>query len=60
MKEILENVEALLAIIVEIAMNISKVYSLSVSIISYFLNQLETNEKRETMVKKINFLVYRI
>lgn len=51
--KILENVEVLSAIVVEIAMNSPKVYSLAVSIISNLIDYLDTTEKRETMAKNI-------
>ena len=48
-----ENVGVLSAIVVEIAMNSPKVYSLTVSIISNLINHLDTTDKRETMAKNI-------
>ena len=41
------------AIVVEIAMNSPKVYSLAVSIISNLINHLETTKERETVTKNI-------
>ena len=52
-ENLLENVGVLSAIVVEIAMNSPKVYSLAVSIISNLINHLDTTEKRETMAKNI-------
>lgn len=51
--KISENVEVLSAIVVEIAMNSPKVYSLAVSIISKLICCLDTTEKREIMAKNI-------
>lgn len=52
-EHLLENVGVLSAIVVEIAMNSPKVYSLTVSIISNLINHLDTTEKREAMAKNI-------
>lgn len=49
----MENVGVLSAIVVEIAMNSPKVYSLAVSIISNMIKHLDTTEKREAMAKNI-------
>lgn len=61
-ENLLENVGVLSAIVVEIAMNSPKVYSLAVSIISNLINHLDTTEKERLWLKiyVTNFPVCRI
>lgn len=48
-----EDINVLSAITVEIAMNNPKIYNLVVSILSHFISQLESTDKREKIAKNI-------
>lgn len=52
-KDLSENISVLSAIVVEIAMNSPKVYSLAVSIISNLITHLGTTKERECVAKSI-------